>query len=437
MKIFIGMQNVASLMDDYSAGFRTLGHEVFCVDTIDSTIRSNLSDMHIPTLVREKIKRQKKSSPTSNIQIQKFFLDLAWHKALESDICFFIWESFNHDCSDIVRLKQLGKKIVVRYCGSEVRDPEVDRQAAQWGNYPYAEYNLAYDTESLRRKLHYLRMMERHADLTLGIPHMSLRPGLWREMLLFDSTGIPLSKDQREHNPILLHAPSNRSTKGTEVWQQAFAALKAAGYKFGVKLVEGIPHDQMLREYATADIFCNSLFYGGRASWEAMAAGCVVADRSTTHFAHNAERAIDWELRGLGVPQDDSHRVWLRNLRNIYYYMTPPTASMTVENVAQKLAELILNYPKRQRLASAGLHYVKEVLSPTEACRNILEALDRPDDLEIRARQVWNPFFNHHYSPVQEPQERLPIMNAYTNMVRHCEWYKRYVHPCTRGNLRF
>jgi glycosyltransferase involved in cell wall biosynthesis len=277
MKIFIGMNNVASLIGDYTEGFKDLGCEVFSVTRTDHAITSNNVDLNIPVLVNGKMKRENDFSPQAKEKWTKFYNEMAWQKALEADVVFFLWSSFMEDCSDLPLLKKLGKKIIVRFAGSEVRYPPFEREFCKWSGFPYGDNNLREDIDGFKKKLHYIRMVELFADVVIGSAALSLRPSFVNGFGLFSKRDIP---QRTVHNeiPIIMHAPSKRLTKGTNDWLVVFDALRANGFKFGLKIIEGIPHEQMLREYSSADIFCNSLIYSGRTAMEAMAAGCVVLD---------------------------------------------------------------------------------------------------------------------------------------------------------------
>jgi glycosyltransferase involved in cell wall biosynthesis len=73
----------------------------------------------------------------------------------------------------------------------------------------------------------------------------------------------------------ILHAPSNRSIKGTEHVIQACTKLEKEGYPVRLVLAENVPHAEMKTVYESADIFVDQLLVGwyGAAAVEAMALG--------------------------------------------------------------------------------------------------------------------------------------------------------------------
>lgn len=437
MKIFMGMHNIASLMHDYTAGFRALGHEVFCVAEDDNAIRNyEQVDLIIPRMTAAAA-AGKKLSPQAAAEHWLRYRKLAWQKALEADVCFFIWNTFESDAGDLPVLRKMGKKIIVRFCGSDVRDMEVDRQAAMHSGMPYAEYGLDRSV-LLPGQLHYLRMCERYAHLLITTSFMSLRPAFGRGALLFQPDSALCNTRQREQ-PLILHAPSKKATKGTQGWLEIFDELRSAGLRFDVRLLENTPHEEMAQEYANADIFCNSLFYGGRASDEALAAGCVVlsSDVSQTYLEYARSSAAE-NVRGLGLPPGEAQEAWWWRRQGYDAILSrSPVVGVKPHTAGKELAALVSDLPRRRALAQKGPAWVAEALSPATACREILDQLVEADNLEKRARLFWPSFFNLKYTPERDTPEQIALFNKYTALVRGCRWYKEYVIPCERGGLRF
>ena len=81
---------------------------------------------------------------------------------------------------------------------------------------------------------------------------------------------------QREH-PVIVHAPTRRTTKGTDVILAALDALRAEGLGFELRLLEGVPHAEVRAAIADADLLVDNVVAGsyGIVSLEAMASGKV------------------------------------------------------------------------------------------------------------------------------------------------------------------
>ena len=257
MKIFIGLANITSLFHEYAKGFRELGHEVFTVETVTTPPYVDGVqdvDLNVHTLASQRAEREKGGLEAYN-KWYAHYMELAWQKALDSDFCLFIWKTFRPDCHDLVELKRRGIKLAVRFCGAEVR---VNHAADQFTDYLQRPPMNRPTGKSPEKALHYVRMAEKFADVILGASEIGLRPMHSASAMMVDMEQIPVLPAQREC-PVILHAPSGRSRKGTTEWLQIFEALRNERHKFGLKFCERIPHQDFLKEYATADIYCGSL----------------------------------------------------------------------------------------------------------------------------------------------------------------------------------
>ncbi len=437
MKIFIGMHNITSLFHEYAMGFRALGHEVFTVEAGEAPPHVDGVtdvDMDVFNLARMRLLREKSTEPARWIHWVNRYREMAWEKALEADVCLFIWNTFSPDCRDLVELKRRGKKIIVRFIGAESRIDHADEQFTRHMGLPPTRRPGSHP---LHDTLHYVRMAEKHADLILGFTAVGLRPAHCASVTMVDRARIPKSGPQREI-PLLLHAPSGRQRKGTGEWLRIFDELHAAGLRFGVKICERMPHLDFLREYATADIYCGSLYIGGKADRESLAAGNVVlstalsAKRYSTLVEAHAEKIK--ERFGDQAKDDAAIREYLRQGNpHMFDY---PVVRVSPESAKDTLAEYIGNYALRSKQSEEGCQFVERYCDPALACAQMLEILDEPESLQSQARQISLGFFNQAYDPPDDP-EQLALYNNYTQMVKPCPWYKRYVTPCERHGLHF
>jgi glycosyltransferase involved in cell wall biosynthesis len=83
----------------------------------------------------------------------------------------------------------------------------------------------------------------------------------------------PVSADE----PLIVHAPTRRGAKGTDVLMDAVERLRAEGYRFRFELFEDLAHAELIERLRAADIVVDQLLIGwyGVLSVEAMALGKV------------------------------------------------------------------------------------------------------------------------------------------------------------------
>ena len=141
-------------------------------------------------------------------------------------------------------------------------------------------------------------------------------------------TPVPPSDRRR---PLVVHAPSNRSKKGTEDVIAACALLPVE-----LDLVEGVPHDEARERYARADIAVDQLVAGwhGIFALEAMALGKPVVAYLKPDVVERTERAY-----GTKVP------------------IVPATADTLVE----ALRPLVADAELRRRIGAESRAYVERV----------------------------------------------------------------------------
>ena len=139
---------------------------------------------------------------------------------------------------------------------------------------------------------------------------------------------VPPSERSR---PLIVHAPSSRTRKGTEHVIAACERLDA-----DLEIVEGIHHDEAKRRYQAADVVVDQLNAGwhGVFALEAMALGKPVLG-----FLH--EEAVRRSEEGYGV------RV--------------PIVNVTKETLRDRLAELVADPTRRRELGAESRAYVERV----------------------------------------------------------------------------
>ncbi len=197
------------------------------------------------------------------------FREFLWKPAvrrLQDEIDFWNFDvyqldgglEFFRDGRTVRRLKELGKKVVVCYTGSDLRVrgvlPEIDRLA--------------------------------DVTVTVEFDHVFFHPNIHPVLFpFFPEKFKPIQP--RDRYPVRIgHAPSHRAAKGTDQILQELEELKKQ-MSIEIVLIEGLPYERALKLKQSCDLFVDqigALGYGINAL-EALAFGIPVATSLVKGFA--------------------------------------------------------------------------------------------------------------------------------------------------------
>jgi len=203
----------------------------------------------------------------------------------KSDQAWFIWYTsilpFN---LDYILCLIAGVDLVVQHCGSDVRCNHL--HDALFRKYTPGIMSGPYVRD---RRLDMIRKFYRQSmaecfGKTISIRNQAtfqkgqLGHFFFSQQKLIDGPRKPSGK------PIIVHAPSDRSIKRTDVVLEAVALLKQKGYDFEFKLLEDMPNTQVIEILREADIAIDQpATWPARFAIEAAAASCAVV--SGNHFS--------------------------------------------------------------------------------------------------------------------------------------------------------
>jgi hypothetical protein len=201
-----------------------------------------------------------------------------WPRLASFDVYVFLWgTSLAQANRDLRLLRALGKKIACVFLGSDVRHWSAAEQARRlWGVEGYSAYRADIPLETTLRTL---RMAELYADAIFMQPsfaELALRP-YHHAYLAIDASAITPAVPARDV-PRVVHAPSRAELKGTAEIMQALDQLRDEGVEFELRLLQGRPNAEVLRELRDADVLVDELRESmyGMIALEAMASGCAV-----------------------------------------------------------------------------------------------------------------------------------------------------------------
>ncbi|OGD56667.1 hypothetical protein A2V71_03580 [Candidatus Berkelbacteria bacterium RBG_13_40_8] len=191
-----------------------------------------------------------------------------------------IWDYLGLNLLDLPIIKNAGKKIIFTFQGDDARQKDYFVRHFGWGPYPksYSLLDKFYDTNKRRR----IKKIDYYADAIFALnPDLMYVLPKKTKFLPYASVNISQTKSiiRKKKNPKIkiIHAPSDRTIKGTE---EIIQVVKKLAYRFPLELVliENMPHKQAIQCYQEADIVIDQLkigWYGGFAV-EAMAMGLPV-----------------------------------------------------------------------------------------------------------------------------------------------------------------
>jgi len=255
---------------------------------------------------------------------------------------FYASRSFIPGCLDLPLLRLFGKKIVMTYCGSEVRLAAIEaRRNPFWDEIEPVFAGTVNDRSHDWRKRIALRWQglwchrvlaprDMYAPAASVIPARKIVEDIWIHNLSateLDGPVTPLVVNPERLK--IIHAPSNPVIKGTRYIREAIETLRAEGLVFDYVELQNMPHPEAIAHIATADIVADELLIG---SFGSLAVEAMTFGRPIISFA------ID-EIREKHFPDS-------------------PTVNATIHNVTDVLRDLVKDGERRVRLGAEGQAFV-------------------------------------------------------------------------------
>jgi len=290
LRYLVGTFEIAGFVDDLAAGLRAngaevttamcMGQEAFGHIDYDVVIGRAVRDVSWPELSR-RLLDGKRPPPRTKDPLSRLY-----HLIREHDVFVFIHSSLRHDHKRIPHrfgigrefslLSRLGKRIISFLIGPDVRHPSgYDQELKYLGipAEPLASLLRGWKSDPVSRPLRNLRRIERWADVIFSQPNqasLALRPYRHGNAPIDVTAYTPKVPGRRV--PLVVHAPSHRGVKGTELILASLDRLKQRGVRFRLQLIEK-------KTNLEADVCIDQVHLPmhGRLAVEAMAASCAVA----------------------------------------------------------------------------------------------------------------------------------------------------------------
>lgn len=260
---------------------------------------------------------------------------------------------------DLPFLKLFGKKIIMTYCGSEVR--LVGHIESKRNPYAYllkfGPDNPKYDNQKIMKiKWHsfwcnkIIAYRDCYDSAIFAGNKNKVFKYPWIQNLTSDKNINLISPKIIKTNkiPLIVHAPSNKLIKGTKYIEKAIKNLKKKGLKFKYKRVEKKPNHIAHQIYKSADIIVDQLLVGsfGTLAIEGMTYGKPV---------------ISYLL-------DDIR---------IKHCPDCPIYSANIDNIENRLETLIKDKNLRIRLGKKGVKFVKKNINNETILKEMKKIYDK------------------------------------------------------------
>lgn len=377
MRICIGLTDVVNIAATYAQGLRALGHETF---TLVWSRRQFFPDAQYDLVIYQP-PRAGQGKFAANLEMLGRMFRIP--QVLNCDLFILFAPAVLPIHLFYPLLKRLNKKIITCFWGSDVRywyafQEEARQRGILEQIAPFVEYARTRSGGSYFDKVRTIRTAEKYSDLVLSQPdcaQLQARP--------YMRTHVPLDMDlfrceipDREI-PLVLHAPSVPSAKGTDHVLAAVEQLHKEGLHFDFQRIENMPNTELRELLTRADILVDELYAltVGSLSAEAMASGCAVLTRYD---------AV-WSQVPANCPVVNTNKVSLKD----------------------NLRELISNRARRCELAEQGRPYALATNDHYKVTREMIQWLNAGDVLQ----HDFTPTF---YQEFQMPPELLEQEHAET-----------------------
>lgn len=264
---------------------------------------------------------------------------------------------------DLPVLKSRGIRVVHRFTGFDARTPTKDLEANphspfRYGYvYPYDEHDVLRHQQLVRE--HADRLVVQDPELAQFIPDATLVP---RALDL--AAWVP-GKPANNERPLVVHAPTNPTVKGTPSVVAAVESLQRRGVAFDFKLIEKMPQAEAREWYRRADVIVDQLLIG-------------------------ATGVLTLEAWALGKPVVVNLRPEL--FEPFYGTSDLPVVQATPDTIEEALGEILADASRRELLAVEGRALVERHHDVAAIADQLLalyaEVLAGPQSSPITAHDV-------------------------------------------------
>jgi glycosyltransferase involved in cell wall biosynthesis len=273
---------------------------------------------------------------------------------------------------DLPHLRASGIRVVYRFTGFDLRVPSVDREVNVFSPF-HRGYRAPSPEAQQQRYIEHLRQfvdvfVVQDPEMRAFLPEAEIVPRA------VDLDALGYSEPAPRDRPLIVHAPTDRATKGTAEVLAAVSQLRARGVDFDFELLERLPHAEVLERCRRADLVVDQVLIGwyGVFAVEAMALGKPVVAYLRPGLAQQLDHA-------------------------------PPIVSAAPDRLAPALESLIGDADERRRLGIAGRRFVEQV----HDVRLVAAMLERVYGRTQEKPNLYDPAPRYLAACAQEPLDAI------------------------------
>ena len=302
-KILFGTMEISNLCTTISSAFKDMKIEAYSIDFFSNKFGYNAD------LSRKRHHRNRKEF--------SMMIDFVCEIIAEFDIFnFFFCSTLLPKGADLHVYKELGKKTVIHYVGSDIRMYSIASRINPYLALAEDDY-FKYHFITEHKVFHNLVQFSTYVDMyfTVGNEFKSVLSSWYTRSYEYcqplDVTRFTNDYKKTDDRFLIVHAPSNSAIKGTKFIVEAINSLKEK-YDFDFILVQNKTNAEAMEIYKKADLIIDQLILGwhGVFAVEAMALGkpvvCHICDYAKEGYPEglpiingnpdNIKEVIEWAL---------------------------------------------------------------------------------------------------------------------------------------------
>jgi glycosyltransferase involved in cell wall biosynthesis len=247
---------------------------------------------------------------------------------------------------DLPILRALGKKVFHTFHGSDCRIKRIHMENNPWSYYRYSD--IRADDDRTEKIIQIFRTYANKLFVTAP-DYLSFVPDAEVIGRIIDLDYWPEQSPVQRDIPHILHVPSRRGTKGTDMILEGIERLRAEGLAFEFSLLEGVSHDEARTAIQRADVVIDNLITG------------------------------DYELVSIETMASNRVALAYRLTPSLVTFPDAPVFNIDPDTFVDRLGGLIRDRDMRVSLAARGREYVAKHHEAMGVARKLVEFYERPD----------------------------------------------------------